>query len=113
MTRACVLVLALSAALAAPVAAAAQALPGGGFYVKNNTKRTVACTLAVGGQPPLALTLKKGREFSTRLRDPGRIALACPRVRAAPYEPLKLGTHYAFLKVNGRVDLIEVSPDDR
>jgi hypothetical protein len=105
------LLLAAAIALAAPAAASAQTLPGAGFYVKNNTKKTVACTLAVDAQAPLALKLKAGREFSARYRDARRISLACPKVRAAPYEPLTLGTHYAFLKVNGRVDLIEVSPD--
>lgn len=97
---------------AVPAIAGAQALPGGRFYVKNNTRATVACTLSVGAAPPLAVKLKAGKEFSAAYGPNAPLALSCPKVRATAFAPLKLGTHYAFLRVQGRVDLVEVSPDD-
>ena len=104
-------VLAAGLLAAIPTAAPAPALPAAKLYVKNNTRQTIGCTLAADAAPPRVLKLKPGREFSDTFRRGAALALTCPAVRTAAFGPLTLGTHYSFLKVAGRTDLVEVSPD--
>jgi hypothetical protein len=106
---AAILAIALPAAAAKPPGQ--KALPAGRFYVKNNTLETIACTLKVDttSQP---LSLQPKEQFSATIGSRAeRISLTCPTVRATAFEPLRPGTHYAFLKVRGRPDLVEVEPN--
>ncbi|TAJ73192.1 MAG: hypothetical protein EPO51_06030 [Phenylobacterium sp.] len=103
--------LALALLLVSPGTAGSQALPGAKLYLKNNTRQTLRCNLTADAAPPRALKLKPGREFSDTYARTVRLAVTCPAVRPAAFGPLKLGTHYSFLRIEGRTDLIEVSPD--
>lgn len=103
--------LALALLLVSPATAVAQALPGAKLYLKNNTRQTLRCSLTADAAPPRALKLKPGREFSDTYPRAARLAVTCPAVRPAAFGPLKLGTHYSFLRIDRRTDLIEVTPD--
>ena len=103
--------LAAALIMAAAAPAAAQVLPQARLYVKNNTRDTLNCRLE-GAGPPRPLRLRRGQEFSDRYPETARLSLTCPRLRAAAWGPLALGARYAFVRVNGKVDLVEITPDN-
>ena len=78
--------------------------------IKNTTRDSLACTLAVSGQASRALTLGPGQEVADEFRSYPDLALTCPASRRAAYAPLLLGKRYVFLRLGERPQLVEVAP---
>ncbi|TAJ73191.1 MAG: hypothetical protein EPO51_06025 [Phenylobacterium sp.] len=78
--------------------------------LKNTTRDSLDCTLAVSGRPSRRLTFAPGEEFADEFRSYPDLALTCPAIRRSAYAPLLLGKRYVFVRVAGTPQLVEVAP---
>lgn len=95
---------------APPISRGPAAIGATWLALKNTTRDSLDCTLAISGQPSRALTFAPGQEFADDFRTYPDLALTCPAIRRSAYAPLLLGKRYVFVRVAGAPQLVEVAP---